>query len=300
MSASLFIDNKYTRVYYTIVERAKSRSLPDEVYTECHHIIPQSFYRARNKTGWLSGDHNAKKNLVTLTAKEHYICHLLLTKITEGEAYFKMVHAFMRLANGRNTKQYVSAKRYATAKQLLSEARTGRPCLPETREKIRQGNLNRAPALAETRRKLSEAAGRRKGFTPEGRARVIAANTGRIQTEETKQKLREARVRQVEQQGDTMTAEARAKLSLAAKGRVFTEEHRNKISTAHKGKKISEKTRQKMKGKTFSEETRQKLREACRAKASTEPKLQVTCPHCGKTGGGPSMKRWHMDNCRNK
>ena len=23
----------------------------------------------------------------------------------------------------------------------------------------------------------------------------------------------------------------------------------------------------------------------------------VTCPHCGETGGGTSMKRWHFDNC---
>ena len=97
-----------------------------------------------------------------------------------------------------------------------------------------------------------------------------------------------------------MTEEARAKLSLAAKGRVFSEEHKRKISEAHKGKKISEETRQKMKNKTFSEETRQKLREACRTKASKEPKPQVTCPHCNKTGGEPSMKRWHFDNCKHK
>jgi len=25
--------------------------------------------------------------------------------------------------------------------------------------------------------------------------------------------------------------------------------------------------------------------------------LEYRCPHCGKEGQGPSMKRWHFDNC---
>lgn len=27
-------------------------------------------------------------------------------------------------------------------------------------------------------------------------------------------------------------------------------------------------------------------------------KIQVTCPHCGKTGGLTGMKKWHFDKCR--
>jgi hypothetical protein len=29
-------------------------------------------------------------------------------------------------------------------------------------------------------------------------------------------------------------------------------------------------------------------------------KLQVTCPHCGKTGTMRPMMRWHFDRCRHK
>ncbi len=32
----------------------------------------------------------------------------------------------------------------------------------------------------------------------------------------------------------------------------------------------------------------------------SKPKPLVTCPHCGKTGGGGSMKQWHFDKCRKK
>ena len=28
--------------------------------------------------------------------------------------------------------------------------------------------------------------------------------------------------------------------------------------------------------------------------------IESTCPHCGKVGKGPSMKRWHFDNCKSK
>lgn len=27
---------------------------------------------------------------------------------------------------------------------------------------------------------------------------------------------------------------------------------------------------------------------------------KVTCPHCGKSGGGGSMKRWHFDKCKER
>jgi hypothetical protein len=29
-------------------------------------------------------------------------------------------------------------------------------------------------------------------------------------------------------------------------------------------------------------------------------KLQVTCPHCGKTGQKMNMMQWHFDRCRHK
>ena len=43
------------------------------------------------------------------------------------------------------------------------------------------------------------------------------------------------------------------------------------------------------KGNIRSEETKAKLR---------KPQPQITCPHCGKTGGEYAMKRWHFDNCK--
>lgn len=92
-------------------------------------------------------------------------------------------------------------------------------------------------------------------------------------------------------------------------GRTFGEETRKKQSEAKLGKKrkpFTEQTRDKIRqaklgsnnpsyGKTPSEETKEKLRQANQGKKET-----FTCPHCGRVGGGGSMKRWHFDNCQGK
>lgn len=64
----MFISNKYTKTYFTLIDRAKSRPLPNKF--EKHHIVPKSM-----------GGTNKKENLVALTIKEHRLCHILLTKM---------------------------------------------------------------------------------------------------------------------------------------------------------------------------------------------------------------------------
>lgn len=80
----------YQEIYNRIVKRRLENPL--ETYTEKHHIIPKS----------LGGD-NKKTNLVKLSAREHYICHLLLTKIyNTGVAHDKMIYAFMMMCNAKS------------------------------------------------------------------------------------------------------------------------------------------------------------------------------------------------------
>lgn len=106
----IFIDNKYTTWYYNIVHDAQQN--PRQGYVELHHIIPKSFYAESSKTGWLLGNPNTIDNLVKLTAREHFICHLLLTKMTTGTAYKKTVFAAKRCRNGRpGTPQYIPSGR---------------------------------------------------------------------------------------------------------------------------------------------------------------------------------------------
>jgi len=48
---------------------------------------------------------------------------------------------------------------------------------------------------------------------------------------------------------------------------------------------------------TVAEEARRDKIRAARAKQVITT-VQVTCPHCGKTGGNRIMPRYHFDNCK--
>lgn len=109
----MFIENKYSNCYYNIINRAKSRQIDSLGYIEKHHIIPKSL-----------GGTNAPENLVQLTAKEHFICHLLLPKMTTGDQKRKMIHAAWRMAIQKkpDQKRYkVSSKVYEMIKIQRSE-----------------------------------------------------------------------------------------------------------------------------------------------------------------------------------
>jgi hypothetical protein len=87
-----FLQNKYTKWYFNIISNAQNRDISD--YFEKHHIIPKSL-----------GGSNKQANLVNLTAREHFICHWLLTKMTIGDARHKMLAAVHRMMVQKNSKQ---------------------------------------------------------------------------------------------------------------------------------------------------------------------------------------------------
>lgn len=79
------IYTKYQKWYDNIIQSAinEDRSRSKFTYYENHHIIPSSL-----------GGSNHFSNKVLLTAKEHFICHHLLTKFTEGADKVKMMYAY--------------------------------------------------------------------------------------------------------------------------------------------------------------------------------------------------------------
>ena len=108
----IFIDNKYTKWYFSIIRNSKFRRLTG--YTEKHHIIPKSL-----------GGLNVKDNIAVLTAREHYICHLLLTKMTSGVDKHKMIHAAVAFVNWASSKHErnmkINSRIYLKLKQSRSE-----------------------------------------------------------------------------------------------------------------------------------------------------------------------------------
>jgi len=110
----VYLQNKYTRCYYNIVERAKARDLPD--YVETHHIIPKSL-----------GGSNSNDNLVKLTAREHFICHWLLTKmLSDGKDRWRMMYAFYSFTrmSKNHAREKITGIKYEILKRNLSQAKS--------------------------------------------------------------------------------------------------------------------------------------------------------------------------------
>ena len=84
-------DTKYCRWYFNIINYRKNNS--PSGYVEKHHIMPRS----------LGGTDDAD-NIVKLTAREHFVCHLLLTKMFPTDKYktAKMVRAWCGMSWRRN------------------------------------------------------------------------------------------------------------------------------------------------------------------------------------------------------
>jgi hypothetical protein len=107
----LFLQNKYTSWYFAIINKAKEKTANG--YTEKHHIIPKTL-----------GGKNDKSNIVVLTAREHFVCHLLLTKMLLDDNRHKMVYALHMLSNASNKKhqRYTpSSKLYEYERKLFAE-----------------------------------------------------------------------------------------------------------------------------------------------------------------------------------
>jgi len=148
-----FIQNKYTKYYYGIIENARSRE--NTLYTEKHHIIPKS----------LGGDNNIN-NIVKLSAREHFICHRLLCKMTTDTEKAKMSYAAWQQGRSLHLKgMKISSRLYEQLKINLSKSMTGRKrdqFSAEWRENISKGHMGDKnsmygkPRSAETKQKMSE------------------------------------------------------------------------------------------------------------------------------------------------
>lgn len=103
---------KYKKWYDSIISNALSENRQrGDIYYEEHHIMPRSL-----------GGSDDPQNLVLLTAKEHYVCHLLLTKFSTGQQKYKMASALscMTFPKSGIQKRYTS-RMYGYSRKLMKE-----------------------------------------------------------------------------------------------------------------------------------------------------------------------------------
>lgn len=198
----MYLHNKYSRVYFKIIEKAKIRIL--DSYTESHHIIPKSL-----------GGSNSKENLVNLSAREHFICHWLLTKMTVGIAKAKMLNAVFMMATNANPSQKrykIGARKY----EVIRTAWASREVSKETRLKIGEASKGRAQSLAARRKNSESNSGKNNGMfgrthTEESRKRIsdaakrrpkVGKGNGKPMPPEIKEKIRGSIKRQYQEKRD--------------------------------------------------------------------------------------------------
>jgi len=112
---SIFLENKYLNIYYSIIKNAKSQSRIKQVGDgyQTHHIMPRCM-----------GGTDDSDNLVVLSYKEHRICHRLLIKITEGEYKYKMMYAYLLFDKSYDTSMIPSPQIYCTEESYLKMVAT--------------------------------------------------------------------------------------------------------------------------------------------------------------------------------
>lgn len=84
----MFIPNKYSKWYFDLMSKAQNQIITG--YSERHHIIPKSL-----------GGNNSDFNLILLTARQHFVAHQLLAKMTSGIAKQKMYKALWTINMSR-------------------------------------------------------------------------------------------------------------------------------------------------------------------------------------------------------
>lgn len=115
----LSINNKYTKWYISIISKSLSRKSKKEAqvlfgYVESHHILPKSFK--------LGGEKD-KENIVYLSAREHFICHWILSKMFIDKTYkIKMLHSLASFNGTTNKSKKYTSTEYSIARKAKSDA----------------------------------------------------------------------------------------------------------------------------------------------------------------------------------
>ena len=249
-----FIENKYSKWYWNIIEKSKKRILPFDMYKEKHHIIPRSL-----------GGSNLTENLIELTAKEHFICHLLLIKMVNGKDRYRMVYAAMQMTMINKRDRYkISSRMYEILKTQLSESlsgmsfeeRYGNDRAIEIKNKIGEKSVGRKPML------------------------------GKKHSDETKKKISESKIGV----STPKSLETKQKMSETWK----------KIAPDRSGEKNPMYGKeQKIKTKELISKANSGKNNGMFGKYKNAPIIQ--CPHCGREGkDGPNFNRWHFTRCKEK
>lgn len=126
----------YKKQYDFLIAKRKAQSLSKtECYCERHHIVPKAL-----------GGKNASANLINLTAREHFIAHRLLEKITLEEygetsrEHQAMAQAlWFMMHKGDHSSAKITSGSYAAIRKTYSKSISG----SNNRQYMKRGKLSK-------------------------------------------------------------------------------------------------------------------------------------------------------------
>lgn len=143
--------NKYLRWYTSICNRGRSRAKTKKEakfllgYVEGHHILPRCMCSNDDQI-------KDKRNIVYLTAREHFMAHWILTKIFRS---YNLSYALAMFTWDSKGLRKLTPKQYQTARESCAEAarehiktrsdmRQGQPglCTEERKKNIKESRMN--------------------------------------------------------------------------------------------------------------------------------------------------------------
>ena len=257
----------YVKIYNSLIKSRllKNSTKNNDGLLEKHHIIPKCL-----------GGSNSKTNLVLLSPREHYIAHWLLYKMYTDKIKAKMAYAFFCMCRkNSNQKRSITSKMYERSRQAMSDT-----CYGENHHnfgKVVWDEKARKNISSRMRGEGNHRYGKEPwnaGLTKDNSEKILAATNKMKETRRLNPQIYTPR-----------TEEFKKKASEWMTGVPKTEECKRKLSEANKGKKLTQATKDKI---------------SAIKKANPEEIIQYTCIHCGFTGKGAAMFRWHFNNCRLK
>ena len=217
----MFTDKFYSKVYFSTIEKAKKRGWKKARGRERHHIIPQSL-----------GGSNDKDNLVYLSCREHFLCHWLLLKITEGENQHKMRYALMGMrAENEHQERYHTALTARIYEKYRIEHAEYHSKLMKSKNLV-PWNKGGVQITDEHRKNLRIAAKNRAKPSAQSIAKRVATVTGSKRSEETRLKMSLAAKGKSK---GPMSEQQKQARSITMTGKKKTKEHAINVANAVKG-----------------------------------------------------------------
>ncbi len=159
----MFLNNKYNKWYFELINKRKLNPVV-EGYSEKHHIIPSSL-----------GGTNNSDNIVSLSAREHYLAHLLLARMTTGPSLHKMIRGawLMSCPTMENRDYKINSRIYETLRinhaklngdperrkktsESMKKYQATNPWTPEKRERQRIITIERMKAAGKWKKKVDQ------------------------------------------------------------------------------------------------------------------------------------------------